>query len=355
MWRFSGVNFKSSVTAVCGLALLALVLTGCITTQRLATLGGEASAQIKDGRVVFGKISVIKPGGPVTWKGFSCADTITFDCPDTFRVYVFPKNSDEASQQLLSGDGSFYWILKPGEYTMVGYKFEDWYKGYRPRHYSGRIMGKFVVSGDKPSTYLGTIGIFLGGERYGVTVKDEFDIARLRLGGQKGAPAGEPHKGLMVIEGLPKNEGIAVNICGIGWGLDCTKENRGVSPVTPKVFRHDFLVAASRNPTLKWKPATDPDVTYDVVVYEAVALDQMSHGYLWVAGPIIEYETGIKTAHYNLKNKLKANTKYYWSVRMRKDGTVTNWSTISYSYFAFLLVAAVSGSGSGVLFNFSTP
>ena len=70
---------------------------------------------------------------------------------------------------------------------------------------------------------------------------------------------------------------------------------------------------------------------------------------------MVEYAEGIKTARFKLKNELKAKTKYYWSVRLRKGKAVSSWSTVSYRYFAFLLVAVVGGSGSGIYFNFTTP
>jgi hypothetical protein len=43
--------------------------------------------------------------------------------------------------------------------------------------------------------------------------------------------------------------------------------------------------------------------------------------------------------------------KYYWSVRLRRDGVVSNWSR--YSYFAFYVVGWSSGYGQW--FSFSTP
>ena len=336
------------------IVFVALTLAGCQTTSTLPTLGGESSAKIKDGRVVFGKISVIGRNGPITWKGFSCRETLTFDCPDVFRVYVFPGNVGEPFNHMLNDDGSFYWVLKPGTYTIGGFKFEDWSAGHKASYITGRIAGKFVVPPDKPSVYLGTTNVFLGGGRYGAEVKDEFDSARRGLKDQRAAPDGESYKSLVVLEQIPAGKKV-VGICSGIWGIKCTEEIKGVHALSPEVQRDNFAIASSRAPLLSWKPSSDREITYDIIVFEALPLDRVGWNTRYIQGPIVEYARGIKTVQYKLKNKLKAATKYFWSVRLRKNDTVSSWSSISYKYFAFLLVAAAWGSGSGVYFNFSTP
>ena len=354
MWRMGGSESLFGGINVGCLAVLALVVTGCQATTSLPTLGSESSAEIKDGSVVFGKISVIGRKGPITWKGFSCRETLTFDCPDVFRVYVFPENAGETFNHMLNGDGSFYWVLKPGTYTIGGYKFEDWSAGQRARYVTGRIAGKFVVPPDTPSVYLGTTKVFLGGGRYGAEVRDEFDSARRELKDQNAAPDGKPYKSLIALERVPGEKKV-VGICSGIWGIECTDEIKGVHALSPEVQRDNFATASSRDPLLSWKPSSDREVTYDIVVFKALLLGRDGWNTRYIRGPIIEYARGIKTAQYKLKNKLKPKTKYIWSVRLRKNDTVSSWSSISYKYFAFLLVAAVWGSGSGVYFNFSTP
>ena len=110
---------------VCCLALLALLVAGCATAGNIPLLGGEGSAKIKDGKAVFGKIAVIGGKGPISWKGFSCRETLTFDCPDVFQVYVFPRDAAQPFRHRLNGDGSFYWVRKPGQYTIAGFRFAN--------------------------------------------------------------------------------------------------------------------------------------------------------------------------------------------------------------------------------------
>ena len=74
--------------------------------------------------------------------------------------------------------------------------------------------------------------------------------------------------------------------------------------------RDDFAQAASRTPTLGWKASGDPDLSYDIAIFEARAIDQQGYKTQYIKGPVIEYAEGIKTARFKLKNELKAKTKY---------------------------------------------
>lgn len=348
-------SYRSSGGAMrCGLAALVLLLAGCQAARTVPTLGDEQAAQVADGSVVFGKISVIGRDGPVQWKGITCQEVFTFDCPDVFHVYVYAERDGEPFGHMLSGDGSFYWVLAPGAYTIGGFELEDWDEAALKSSLSGRIAGRFVVPPQVPSVYLGTTNVYLSGSRYIVEVVDEFESAKKEFEKQAAVPSGNPNKSLAVVERIPGEED-AVEICSGGWGIECTKENRGVRALEPAVQRDDFAPAPSLTPLLGWTPSSDPDVTYDVVVFEALPIGRPSLNRSHILGPVVELAQGIEAPRYEIKGNLKPSTNYYWSVRLRKGDTVSGWSTVSYRYFAFLVIAAVSGSGSGVYFGFRTP
>ena len=71
-----------------GILLLALAVAGCAIPNQMPTLGGENVTPVKDGTLVFGRISVIGPNGPMIWKGWTCSQRLAIDCPQVFRVYV---------------------------------------------------------------------------------------------------------------------------------------------------------------------------------------------------------------------------------------------------------------------------
>lgn len=336
------------------LLLGSMFIAGCETPRHIPSVGQKDSLLSKDARVVFGKIAVIGQKGPRSWKGFSCTERLTLECPDAFRVYVLPKDGGKPFSHMLSGDGSFNWVLNPGEYNLVGFEHEVGDGARIKARPTGRIGGKFIVPADRTISYLGTLNIYVAKSRYRVAVKDEFELAKSGITKIKGMPKHEPSKRLMKIERIPNGEKV-IHICNPIWKIKCTDENQGVLPVTPQVIRHEFTVADSRTPAFRWSASPDPKVTYDVIVYEAVLVEQKGIRKSYVVGPIVEYVRGIKTNTYKNKKKLKPNATYYWSVRLRKNGTISKWSTISYRYFAFFLIGSASGYGYGLYFNFTTP
>ena len=174
-----------------GLLVLALAVAGCAIPNQMPTLGGENVTPVKDGTLVFGRISVIGPNGPMIWKGWTCSQRLAIDCPKVFRVYVSSARAAPPLNDMLNGDGSFYWLLKPGDYTIAGFMLEDFRGPRLAGTFTGRIAAKFTVPPGKSAVYLGTTEVPLGGGRTGVRVKDEFEAAKSALAERKDAPAGE--------------------------------------------------------------------------------------------------------------------------------------------------------------------
>jgi hypothetical protein len=117
----------------------------------------------------------------------------------------------------------------------------------------------------------------------------------------------------------------------------------------------------SLQPILKWKPYLEPNVTYDVIIYEGVRVE-IPHYFLGtklveryenklVAGKMIYYREGIKETQHMIEEPLKPNAEYFWSIRARKDDKVTPWSTLDYSVYYGIGHAA----GKNVPFTFKTP
>jgi len=109
------------------------------------------------------------------------------------------------------------------------------------------------------------------------------------------------------------------------------------------------------DPTVGWHRSSRDDITYDIVIYKALPYEQRGNNRIFVHGPIVEYATHLEEATYTLKRSLEPGSKYFWSVRLRGNDVVSNWSTTSYHSLYFLLLVYGSESGAGVPFNFSTP
>lgn len=66
---------------------------------------------------------------------------------------------------------------------------------------------------------------------------------------------------------------------------------------------------------------------------------------------MVDYQQGLTKPDYRPGMALEPDTKYFWTVRLRHDGIVSNWTSMS--YFQFLVFAAKSGVTPW--FGFSTP
>jgi hypothetical protein len=117
----------------------------------------------------------------------------------------------------------------------------------------------------------------------------------------------------------------------------------------------------SLQPILKWKPLSEPNVSYDVIIYEGVRV-QIPHYFLGtklveryenklVTGKMIYYREGIKEPQHRIEEPLKPNAEYFWSLRARKGDIITPWSTLDYSVY----YGIGGGWGRNVPFTFKTP
>ena len=117
----------------------------------------------------------------------------------------------------------------------------------------------------------------------------------------------------------------------------------------------------SLQPILKWKPLSERNMTYDVIIYEGVRV-QIPHYFLGtklveryenkpMPGKVVYYREDIKEAHHRIEEPLKPNAEYFWSIRTRKGDNVTPWATLDYSVFYGIGHAA----GKNVPFTFKTP
>jgi hypothetical protein len=120
--------------------------------------------------------------------------------------------------------------------------------------------------------------------------------------------------------------------------VGCVKRQYlGVRPEGPFDAEKSFVSVDSCQPLLSWK-SLDRDVSYDVVVYEAL---QKKSNLPIARGAKVFYAENIKNASVKVEDSLASTRKYLWSVRARSsDGRTTAWSSynenkdnfISYTY-----------------------
>ncbi len=258
-------------------------------------------------------------------------------------ILVARKGSSNARFHVLKRpDGMFFWALEPGDYVLAGLILEIG---------TLRIPGEFKVPHETRGVYIGTLNLLTARGGYGPRIEDEhtsaFDAFRKEFPGRQ-----DPVTDLMQLQeriGTYKQE---MDICAPGWGIECTKKYRGIIPLEPDVMLGVFTEVSSLTPTFRWQGSSLQDVSYDIVIYKALnykppgASDRTQ-----IPGPVVAYGQGLTEPEYRPPAPLKPGSKYYWSVRLRRDEVVSTWSRRH--FFRFALVAATWAETAW--FGFSTP
>jgi len=326
--------------------LAAFLASSCSTVSTSPSAQTETTwpSQTQGRCIVLGKFDLLDNGKPDKVGLFEDA-----------YVVILADRSGEVSKIPLTAQGWFSVSLAPDTYTLLRLHRTS-FDGTRMEW---SIHQTFSVASNDKGLYIGNIKFETGKGRPVRVVVDEEQAAIGEFHKQYPDSAFEPTKRLLQPEPKLGTVNGLVPICagqGQRWGVVCTREIQGVEPISPELKRRlngsvDFNSIDTTQPTFSWKPLADDSLTYDFVIWQAVAYPMPLGGVQYVPGKVVAYEENLKQPRITLKNPLQPKTKYYWSVRVRKGNVVSTWSTAG--HFVFLLVA--SSSGSGELFAFETP
>jgi hypothetical protein len=170
------------------LFILVLFLAGCSPLP--PTIDILKNSVIPDREsVVFGRINVILGGNPVvTWGKFGIP---MYDG----RIFLLRIGTSKAVGHILSGDGSFYWHLPPGDYSILAFEF-----GGRSSNVSARIFANFRVPEEQLITYIGKITLVFSDSRYHMNVEDDYEQAVEKFKNKFPEIKGEIVRNLMKME-----------------------------------------------------------------------------------------------------------------------------------------------------------
>jgi hypothetical protein len=181
-WRLEG-----AMAQWCALFVLAFLLMGCASPIALSDLKtvpvGEA--------IVFGHVKVSSDGKPLVWRETALGRELPSFGPETFTIFLMTDAASQETSYPLAGNGSFYWRLPPGEYTITGFQ-----QGGR----RGRIFALFSIAEGQSFVYIGTLSVEFNGSRYRMRIKDEHDQALQGFRTKFSEISGEPAKSLMQLE-----------------------------------------------------------------------------------------------------------------------------------------------------------
>ncbi|MEJ2501580.1 MAG: hypothetical protein P8Y65_10790 [Campylobacterales bacterium] len=318
-------------------SVILLMTGGCSAPKQIGDIEVKPT---KGHSVVIGKFALFKNGEKQKW-------TSTFFANRSLHLNILPDGKQKALIYKVDKSGSFYWDLAPGNYTILSYRLQD-----GSSIQGAEIRYRFTVPEKEENIYIGDLSMHHLAAWYKIDVEDKFDEASDTFV-HRYPDLPKPVKSLMTPEPKPWKESTFQYICSEQWGLDCSENFKGVTALTPDVSHGRFEETDTLIPVFSWEPSSREDVTYDLVIYEAVecTYDPLGAKKDYIKGPIALYEENLEQPTFQLKQPLKKGKKYLWSVRLRSSDGVTSWSTLSHSYF--LLFAW--GSGYGEWFKFETP
>ena len=290
--------------------------------------------------IVFGKLELSLDG-----KNAKIGTISTFGL-NGIAALVLPEGANTALVLPFDEQGWFAWKLKPGSYSLLGLVSQS------GNHIQVMpIDAPFIAEDGDSLVYIGHIRAESKGTQYNVGFMDSdvADEVRRRYG-----DAATPTKRLLQRADKLGTYSRVRSVCDKTWGLPCTRELTGVTPIHPKLVRgiHGTTFASldSVSPILKWQAANTPGVSYDVAIWEAAAYrlpSKLSTDY--TPGQLALYQENLAAPELALTQPLKPKTRYYWSVRARDRDVVSSWSRAG--HFNFMVVAWTRGSGEWFAFE----
>lgn len=125
---------------------------------------------------------------------------------------------------------------------------------------------------------------------------------------------------------------------------------RGIAPIYPEVGNPNYpQLADSLQPTFKWQPVSEPEITYDFIMYEVLKNESFMEGTKRFVGKKVYYRQGLIKSEHTMEEILKPGSEYYWSVRTRRGDKISEWSI--YDYTLFLGTAYVNQANRPFIFK----
>jgi len=265
-------------------------------------------------------------------------------------LVMVPENASEALvyRATRDKDGAFFLSLEPGNYMLLAY---IWKSSMTNDFLVNRYRKKFSVPQSGGDTYIGTFEVWKDGG-LDLHIRDEFDRISLlyderfpnRKGTSNNRTLDEP-----VSLGNFASESYQ---CSPEWGLVCDNDFQGVLPLSPTIRQRPGFFPRTENlrPEFSWEPVQGENISYDLALYEAASLNAMV-GPGTLPGNLVAYVEDLDDPYWQPEAELKPNTRYYWTVRLRRGDKVSGWSTKGFSFFAVVAWAFSRGD----YFAFRTP
>ncbi len=318
-------RFDASLLRLAALGLL--LIGGCASRGDLE----DTEHWPTDRSLVAGRIAFLIDGER---KGVPSSPAFGFwsDLAGEYRLILHEQGEPSARTYELGGKGFYFWALDPGRYRIVGV---DRTLGTGNFYYMDLGLD-FTVPEARGDHRLPTIELVIGPGSWGFNLDDEVEL--LEQATRRRFPDREPALERLEVVALIEtgNVGTVISECDDRWQRACTDDQHGVAALSPEprsasgVAR--FTPVGDLKPQLEWAGSADPEVEYDLIVWEALPYrTSMVEDERFARGRIVTYVEGLAEPTHRLTEPLEPDRFYYWSVRYRRGATVSAWSTYSYA------------------------
>lgn len=175
----------------------------CVTPIPQSRIDISLTKEIPMGEaVVFGQVKVTKDGKILSWKPDPKVISIGAYrfWPDFFTVFIKEETTNKEFVCRLVGDGSFYWHLPAGAYSMTGYHYIIGSANVES-HFPPQLTPTFVISKGDSADYIGALSIEvhpIGNDV--MRIDDEYDRAVRDLKSELPVMISKSKKGLMAFQ-----------------------------------------------------------------------------------------------------------------------------------------------------------
>ena len=150
--------------------ILVLSATGCALFEPPPTIEVLNVASIPEGEgIVFGRVKVNDEGALIDW-----GKLYSYSKYGSFTVVVAQEHGSEHWRHRLSEDGSFYWHLPPGSYSILAFNY---FSPERELITIRPIVARFSIFKSKKLAYIGTLAITFIENGHSIRIEDEYEEA----------------------------------------------------------------------------------------------------------------------------------------------------------------------------------
>lgn len=128
----------------------------------------------------------------------------------------------------------------------------------------------------------------------------------------------------------------------------------GIEPIYPgiRTVGKTYETIDTLTPTFRWKSDVMSPHTYDFAIWDGgKRVETDLNAFMIAKGPAVYYKEALSKPEHTVEIPLGPDSIYFWSVRIRSNGKVSEWATFDY----YQSVGVASSKGRAWMYYFRTP